>query len=119
VRCSIVAPGPALRAFADGFVGSLAGGFVYCMILAYYGSHDLEIAVMRVLALSLTFGGFEGWRVSRQRTMKHVRKCLLWTLTASLLLFWAMGSTFSGVPTREFRQETPPDLLRVRLDPIA
>jgi hypothetical protein len=85
-----------LRAFADGFVGSLAGGLVYCLILAYYGSQDLQIAGMRVLALSLTFGGFEMWRVRRIRTRRDVTRCMLYTLSASLFVFWALGAASAG-----------------------
>ncbi|MBA3975717.1 MAG: hypothetical protein C0504_16045 [Candidatus Solibacter sp.] len=112
-------PLPALRAFADGFVGSLAGGLVYCMILAYFSSQDLQIAGLRVLALSLTFGGFEMWRVRRQRTAESLNKCVFVTLAASMVLFWALGASFSGTPTRDSLQEARPQLQQVRLDPIA
>lgn len=118
VRCSIVAPGPALRAFADGFVGSLAGGFVYCMILAYYGSHDLQIAVMRVLALSLTFGGFEMWRVRRIRTRRDVTRCMLFTLSASLLVFWALGTVSAGAENLP-KQSDPRPPVQVHLYHLA
>ncbi len=118
-RCSIVLPFPALRAFADGLVGSLIGGLVYCLIMAYYHPEGLQIAGLRVLALSLTFGGFEMWRVRRQRTRKSVRRRLLWTLSASMLVFWALGAAFADTSTNDFRQGTRPHFLQVRLDPIA
>ncbi|MBE0658021.1 MAG: hypothetical protein IH602_10045 [Bryobacteraceae bacterium] len=110
---------PALRGFVDGFVGSLVGGLVYCMILAYFNYQDLQIAGLRVLALSLTFGGFEMWRVRRQRTAESFKKCVLLTLSASMVLFWALGASFSGTPTRDSLQEARPQLQQVRLDPIA
>ena len=61
---------PVLRAFADGFGGGLIGGLMYCLALAYFNPDGVEFAWGRVLALSLTFGGFETWRVTRRRTPK-------------------------------------------------
>ena len=110
---------PALRAFADGFVGSLAGGLVYCMILACCHSQHLQIAGLRVLALSLTFGGFEMWRVRQKRTAGSLKKCALLTLSASMILFWALGASLPGTPTRDSLQEARPQFHQVRLDPIA
>jgi hypothetical protein len=107
-RCSIVPLVPALRAFADGFVGSLAGGLVYCMILAYFDSRDLQIAGMRVLALSLTFGGFEVWRVQRIRTRRDVTRCMLFTLSASLLVLWALGEASAGAERSPGMKSPPP-----------
>lgn len=56
---------PVLRAFADGFGGGLIGGLMYCLALAYFNPDGVEFAWGRVLALSLTFVGFETWRVTR------------------------------------------------------
>jgi hypothetical protein len=110
---------PALRAFADGFVGSLAGGLVYCMILAYCNSPDLQIAGLRVLALSLTLGAFEMWRAGAQRPRRTVARCMFWTLGASLFVFWAVGVAYSNEPTNDFDLNTPPIYLQIRLDPVA
>jgi len=110
---------PALRGFADGFVGSLAGGLVYCMILAYYNSQDLHIAGLRVLALSLALGGFEMWRAGAQRPRRTVGRCMFWTLGASLFMFWAVGVAYSNEPTNDFHLNTPPIHFQIRLDPVA
>lgn len=90
---------PALRGFADGFVGGLIGGFIYCVVLAWFQIDGLDLACLRVVALSLVFAGFEMWRVTRRRTLKSVRACLLWTLVASALVLWALGAV-SSVPER-------------------
>lgn len=118
-RCSIRLPLPAMRAFADGLVGSLIGGLVYCLILSCFNSEGLQIAGLRVLALSLTFGGFEMWRVRRQRTAESLKKCALLTLSASMVLFWALGAPFPDTPTRDSLQEARPQFHQVRFDPIA
>jgi predicted lipid-binding transport protein (Tim44 family) len=103
-----VPPLPALRAFADGFVGSLAGGLVYCMILAYFSSQDLQIAGLRVLALSLTFGGFEMWRVRRMRSRQDLTRGMLFTLSASLLVFWALGAASAGAESLPKKSDPRP-----------
>lgn len=110
---------PGTRGFVNGFVGSLVGGIVYCLILAYYHSQDLQIAGLRVLALSLTFGGFEMWRVRRQRTAESLNKCVFGTLAASMVLFWAIGAAFADTARRDSLQEARPPQQQVRLDPIA
>ena len=119
-RFPIALPLSAMRALVDGFVSSLAGGLVYCLILAYYNPDGLQLAALRVLAISLTFGGFEIWRAKRQHTPTSVRRCILWTLTASLLVFWALGAASSSASEDNFRPLEPlPHVLPVRLDPIA
>lgn len=114
---------PALGAFADGFGGSLIGGLMYCLVLVYFHPDGLEVACLRVVALSLTFGGFEMWRVRRKRTLKSVRTCMLWTLIASLFVLWALGAVISS--TDSSRHKTPPNsnqnglALRVRSNILA
>ncbi len=98
----------ALRAFADGFGGGLIGGLIYCLGLAYFHPGGLEFAWPRVLALSLIFGGFEMWRVTRTRTLRSVRIGMLWTLTAGLFVLWALGAVISASETP--LRETPPHL---------
>ena len=110
---------PALLAFLVGFFGSLVGGFAYCLILAFLQPNGLQVAVLRVLALSLTFGFFESWRVGRQRGPGALTGPALWTLGASLLVFWALGAAFSTEPSKWFRPDSPPHIRQVRLDPIA
>jgi hypothetical protein len=60
-------PLPALRAFADGFGSGLIGGLMYWLLLVYIYPNGLEHAWLRVLAVSVSFGGFEMWRVARNR----------------------------------------------------
>ncbi len=109
-RCrSTVAPIPALRAFADGFGGGLAGGLLYCLVLASFHPAELERAWLRVLALSLVFGGFEIWRVTGHRTLKSATTFMLWTLVATLLLLLALESVISSADTSS-RQENPASL---------
>lgn len=79
------------RAFANGFLGGLLGGTLYFMAVAYFQPGGLELAGLRVLALSLTLAGFEVWRSRRVRTMRDLKSALLWTLLASMLLLWALG----------------------------
>ncbi len=112
-RRSILQSPPALRAFADGFGGGLFGGLMYCLVLAYFHPDGLEFAWLRVLALSLTFGGFEMWRVTRKRTLRSVRTCVLWILTAGLFVLWALGAVISS--TDNSRHETPPHSNQSRL----
>ncbi len=94
-RRSTVLSFPALHAFADGFWGGLIGGLVYCLVLAYFDPDDLEIAWLRVLALALTFGAFEMWRVIRKRTLRSAMTSLLVILTASLLVLSVLGAVFA------------------------
>jgi len=58
---------PALRNFADGFLGGVMGGLAYWLLLAHFHPDGLEFAWLRILAVSLSFGGFEMWRVARNR----------------------------------------------------
>jgi len=81
----------ASRAFADGFIGGLLGGAVYCLAVAYLQPGGLMLAALRVLALSLTFAGFEVWRVRRPRTFGDMRSALIWTLLACFVVFWVLG----------------------------
>jgi hypothetical protein len=98
---------PALRAFADGFGGALIGGFMYYLVLAYFHPDALEFAWLRVLAVSLIFGGFEMWRVARRPTLRSIKTCMLWTLTVSLfvlgplreIIFYADGSPYRAGPS--------------------
>ena len=57
----------ALRNFADGFLGGLMGGLAYWLLLTHFYPEGLEFAWLRILAVSLSFGGFEMWRVARNR----------------------------------------------------
>lgn len=104
---------PALRGFADGFGGGLIGGFIYCLVLAWFQIDGLDLACLRVVALSLIFAGFEMGRVTRGRTLKSVRACLLWTLVASALVLWALGAVLPG--TERSRPEAPPQITHSRL----
>lgn len=81
----------ALRGFSDGFVGGLIGGGVCCLVLVWFQTDELVLVYLRVVALSLVFGGFEMWRVTHGRTLKSARKNLGWTLLASVLLLWGLG----------------------------
>jgi hypothetical protein len=107
---------PALRGFADGFVGGLMGGLLFCLVLAWFQFDGLELAGLRVAVLSLVFGGFEAWRVTRGRTLKSVRASLLWTLAAGALVLWALGAFFPG--TERTRQEAPAHFNSSRLELI-
>lgn len=104
----------ALRAFAGGFMSSLIGGLVYTLILSYFEPDGLRLALLRALALSLTFGAFEAWRVRRPRTPEMIRTRMLWTLTACLLVFLALGAAMPA--TDSFLPETPLPAYHVRLD---
>jgi predicted lipid-binding transport protein (Tim44 family) len=101
---------PKLRAFAGGFAGGLLGGVVYCLILAHFHSQVLGFAWLSVLALSMTFGGFEMWRVARKRKPNTVITCMLWTLAASIVMLWALGAAIPSTnkssygTTRHFEQ---------------
>jgi hypothetical protein len=79
------------RAFADGFLGGLLGGAIYCVAVACLQPGGLKLAALRVLAVSLTFAGFEVWRMQRPRTFKDLRRALIWTFLTSLVVFWALG----------------------------
>ena len=57
----------ALRNFADGFLGGLMGGLAYWLLLTHFYPEGLEFAWLRILAVSLSFGGFEMWRAARSR----------------------------------------------------
>ncbi len=94
----------ALRAFADGFSGGILAGLLYCIALSYFYPAGLDRAWMRVLAISLTFGGFETWRVMRRRTLGSVRTCLIGTLALCLLLLWGIDA----VATLRIRRLPPP-----------
>lgn len=83
---------PALRAFADGFGGAFAGGLLYCLALAYFGAGGIVTVWLRVLAVSLAFGAFEVWRVSRKPAPRTVRAGMLLTLALSLCLIWLLGA---------------------------
>ena len=112
-RHCVVAPLTAWRGFSDGFVGGLIGGLIYCLALAWSETGGLELACLRALALSLILGGFEMWRVTRGRRSKRVIACLLCTLAASGLVFWALGVV---LPAKErSRPETPPQITHSRL----
>jgi hypothetical protein len=105
-RRSTVLSLPGLRAFGEAFASSLTGGLLYCLVLTYVRPDEVAIALPRVLALSLTFGGFEMWRVSRKRTLRSARKSLLWTLAASLFVWWALGAVNSS-PNSSRNQPAP------------
>lgn len=79
-----------LRGFSDGFVGSLMGGAIYCLVLVQIQTDELALACLRVVALSLVFGGFETWRVTQAQTLKSARKKLGWTLVAAMLLLFGL-----------------------------
>jgi hypothetical protein len=112
-RHRISASLPAWRGFSGGFVGGLIGGLIYCLVLAWFQNGGLELACLRALALSLILGGFEMWRVTRGRRSKRVAVCLLWTLAASGLVFWALGAVLPG--KERSRPETPPQITHSRL----
>lgn len=84
---------PALRAYADGFASSLIGGLIYCLALARFDPEALNSVWWRVLTVSLACGGIELWRASRRRQMRSQGKWVLWALTVSLLVIWAVGAT--------------------------
>jgi len=111
-RSTVLSP-PSLRAFADGFGGGLIGGIVYCLVMVCFHPVELEFAWLRVLALSLTFGGFEMWRVTRRRTLRNVGTYMLLTLTVSLFVLWVLGAVIPS--TDSSRRETPPHSKQSRL----
>ena len=82
----------ALLAFADGFCSSLVGGLLYCLILALYYPSGLSLAWLRVVALCVACGGFEMWRVTSKRTLRSMKAGAFWALTASLVVWWALGA---------------------------
>lgn len=86
----------AARAFADGFCGGILGGLLCCIALSYLYPAGLDQAWMRVLTISLTLGGFETWRVMRRPTGRSVRICLIWTLSACLVLLWGIEAAVSA-----------------------
>jgi hypothetical protein len=94
-----------LLGFADGFVSGLIGGGVACLILVWLQPHELALACLRVVALSLVFRGFEMWRVTQGRTLKSARKNLGWSLAAGMLLLWGLGM---AVPKAERSHPAPP-----------
>lgn len=96
------------RALADGFLGGLLGGAFYLMAVAHFQPGGLKLAALRVLALSLTLAGFEVWRTRRPRTFKDLKRALIWTLLASLVVFWVLGLV---APPPEAINATPPRLL--------
>jgi hypothetical protein len=106
-RLSTALSPPALRAFAEAFASSLIGGLLYCLVLTYIRPDQVEIALPRVLALSLTFGGFEMWRISRGRTLKSAKTCLFWTLAASLFVWWALGAAINSSPSNSHHENAP------------
>ena len=79
-----------MRAFADGFGGGLTGGLIYSAAHNAFHPTGLEFAWLRILALSVTFGGFEIWRVTENRTFSSVRLRMLWTLLIGLTLLQAV-----------------------------
>jgi hypothetical protein len=79
------------RAFADAMGGTVLSGLLYCLVVAWFHPGGLELAWMRVIALALIFGGFEVWRVARERTPRCVGTRMLWTLAASVALLWVLG----------------------------
>ena len=85
-------------AFADGFLSSLVGGFVYFLILVFYYPGELGLGWFRVLVLSGTFGCIEMWRVMRRRTFRDMRAGLLWAFTANVFMWWALGVSLSVPP---------------------
>lgn len=97
------------RGFFDGFVGGLIGGVIYCLILTWLQTDGLVLAALRVVALSLVFGGFEMWRVTQGRTLKSVREDLIWTLAAAMLLLWGLEIVVpkAGQPSPEPPHHTP------------
>jgi len=86
---------PALRAYADGFVSSLIGGLIYCLILARFHPAALDSAWWRVLAGALACGCIELWRVSRRRQLRGHGAWVLWALTVSLFAIWAAGAVIA------------------------
>lgn len=60
-------PVPLFRSFACGFTGGLMGGAVYWLLLSYADPGGLDFAWLRILAVSLSFGAVEVWRVARKR----------------------------------------------------
>jgi hypothetical protein len=80
---------PCPREFVGGLAGSRIGRLMDCLILAHFPPHRLGLAVLRVHALSLTFVGFEMWRVRRRRGSGALTGPVLWTLSASMQVFWA------------------------------
>lgn len=112
-RISTVFCSAAARAFADGFCGGILGGLLYCIALSYLYPTGLDQAWMRILAISLTLGGFETWRVMRRPTRRSVRTCLIWTLSACLVLLWGIETALSAADGS--RRVTPP---RSRQGPV-
>lgn len=86
----------AVRAFADGFGGGLIGGLIYCLALAYLYPARLESAWLRVAIVSLAFGCFELWRVTRNRTLRSVRVFMIWTAIGGLFALWALAAVSSA-----------------------
>jgi len=105
-RSTVLSP-PGLRAFGEAFASSLTGGLLYCLVLTYFRPDEVAIALPRVLALSLTFGGFEMWRISRGRTLKSAKACLFWTFAASLLVWWALGAVINSSPDSSRHENAP------------
>ena len=90
----------AIRAYADGFLSSLMGGLLYCLVIARIQPEALDSAWWRVGAMSLLFGGVELWRDSRRRRFRSQAAWTLWALTASLLTLWAAGALLAASRVR-------------------
>lgn len=81
----------ALRAYADGFLSSLMGGLLYCLVIARIQPEALDSAWWRVGAMSLIFGGVELWRDSHRRRVRSQASWIPWVIAVSLLALWTAG----------------------------
>ena len=86
------------------------------MLLAYFDPAGLEYVWLRVLFTSLIFGGFEVWRVARERTPGSVAKCLLGVFIASLFVLCAAGEILAM--EKNSRYEAAPQLKQSRFATI-
>ena len=90
-------PHPALDAFADGFAGGILGGVTYLLFHSYFHLGGFEYSGWTLLALALTLGAFESWRMSQNRGFWNVKNFAICVLTAGILMLWSLAdqSNFS------------------------
>lgn len=98
-------PNPALDAFADGFAGGILGGVGYLLFHSYFHLGGFEYSGWTLLALALTLGSFECWRLSQNRRFWNLNTLAICIISAGILVLWSLAdqSSFS----HDFLQGSP------------
>ena len=100
-------PVPRITAFANGFLGGLAGGIAYQFAPSWLQFRELPFATVSILALALVLGAFEVWRAAQVRTPRLVGLRLLVVLVACLVVLLTVTAMVPAPDVPSQDESTP------------